>query len=143
MILIKNILSCILAILVCFSFESCMETGKVEDVLYQTNDNDIFYGLEISDNGSKIKFFIRQSWSSSMSEDEIEKKWEEFRTGDLIYDNNGPKAINISTDFLESINNSLEITKSGNGIKINCEKLSEILMGTFPSTNLGNRTINF
>lgn len=79
-----------------------------------------------------------------MAEDEIEnqKNWEEFRTGDLIYDNNEPKAINISTDFLESINNGLEITKSGNGIKINCEKLSEIFMCTFPSKNLGNRTIN-
>lgn len=79
-----------------------------------------------------------------MAEDEIEnqKNWTEFRTGDLIYDNNGPKAINISTDFLESIINSLEITKSGKRIKIICEKLSEIFMGTFPSTNLGNRTIN-
>ncbi len=142
--LILNFSKFLLAIFICFAFQSCVETEKIEDGMYQTNDNDIFYGLEISDNCSKIKFFILYSWSSSMPKDEIEnqKNWEGFRTGDLIYENNELKAINISTDFFESRKDSLEITKSSNGIKINCEKLSQIFMGSFPPTSDGKLTIN-
>lgn len=125
--LIINFSKYLLAIFICISFQSCVETEKVEDGLYQTDDNDIFYGLEISDNRSKIKFFILQSWSSSMPEDEIknQKNWEGFRTGDLIYDNNELKAIKISTDFFESMNDSLEIRKSGKQVM----ELKSIVIG--------------
>lgn len=140
----KNFLKYLLTITVISFIQSCSKGDKIEDGLFLTDDNEIFYGIEISDNQSLIKFFILNNWSSSMSKDEIEKQKniEGFRTAQLIFENNEYKVINIETDFFESKNDTLEISNSSHGIKINCKRLIQAFMGSFPSINDNKMTIN-
>jgi len=140
----KNFLKYLLTIAVIPFIKSCSKSDKIEDGLFLTDDNEIFYGIEISDNQTLIKFFILNNWSSIMSKDEIEKQKiiEGFRTAQLIFENNEYKAINIETDFFESKNDTLEISNSSHGIKINCKRLIQIFMGSFPSTNDSKMTID-
>lgn len=121
----------------------CTTNHPIDDGLYTTTDNDMFYGIEITENQSKVKFFMLSNWSSFMTEEVIKQQhtFTDYRTGDLILDNNHYKITNLETDFFHARNDTLEVWSDTDGITLECAALERAFFSPSSAKEQGKLNI--
>jgi len=111
---------------------NCINQSNIRDGIYQTNDNDVYYGIELNNDLNDIKFYIASNSSTSFSKKDIKavKDWGHFRTGKIISKNNDFIEIgNIETDLAEHIRDTLKMNIKNDELICNCKQIKTIFQG--------------
>ena len=125
---------------------SCTESSNLRDGRFYTDDNDIFYGIEVLNNQSEIRFYISKEWSNLNSEEELkeQKNWKHYRSGIIVRDGNQLLVSEVESDIPPFQREQIVFTIKKEQLIIDCDNLYNGFSGqkSYPldnsSTLIGN-----